>query len=110
MLVADDQKITQSLVFLGIYSLISLGLGLPFSLYYTFVIEERHGFNKQTLALFFTDLLKTIVLSTLIGGPMIAAFLYLIKYTGDQFFFYVWIFMFVFYYPGLLRKLGSVSS
>lgn len=36
-------------------------VGLPFSLYSTFVIEERHGFNKQTLGIFFADKVKTAV-------------------------------------------------
>lgn len=35
-------------------------LGLPFSLYSTFVIEQRHGFNKQTLALFVKDQIKSV--------------------------------------------------
>ena len=35
-------------------------LGLPFSLYGTFVVEQKHGFNKQTLGLFFLDILKSV--------------------------------------------------
>ena len=35
-------------------------LGLPFSLYGTFVVEQKHGFNKQTLGLFFLDIVKSV--------------------------------------------------
>lgn len=35
-------------------------LGLPFSLYSTFVVEQKHGFNKQTPGLFFMDVLKSV--------------------------------------------------
>lgn len=35
-------------------------LGLPFGLYGTFVVEQKHGFNKQTLGLFFLDILKSV--------------------------------------------------
>lgn len=35
-------------------------LGLPFSLYGTFVVEQKHGFNKQTPGLFFLDILKSV--------------------------------------------------
>ena len=39
-----------------------LVLGLPFGLYGTFVVEQKHGFNKQTLALFLMDQLKSVSL------------------------------------------------
>jgi len=55
------------------------------SLYETFVLEEKHGFNKTTPALFITDLLKTWALAFAIGGPFVAAFLYVFKWAGDHF-------------------------
>jgi STE24 endopeptidase len=68
---------------------------IPFSLYSTFVIEERHGFNKQTLFLFITDLIKEILLGIVIGAPVIAGLLKTIQWGGENFFYYVWLFMFV---------------
>jgi STE24 endopeptidase len=41
-------------------------------LYSTFEIEKKHGFNKQTLGLFFMDKLKGLVLTALFGGPFVA--------------------------------------
>ena len=40
-----------------------LVLGLPFGLYGTFVVEQKHGFNKQTLGLFLMDQLKSVSLA-----------------------------------------------
>ncbi len=90
------QQVYQSLAFVAAYSMISMATNLPFSLYYTFVIEQRHGFNKQTLGLFFSDMLKTILLGALFGAPLISAFIYLIKNTGANFFLYLWAFMCVY--------------
>jgi STE24 endopeptidase len=69
---------------------------LPFELYSTFQIERKHGFNKQTYSLFFSDKVKSLILSCVIGGPFVALLLKIIKMGGDYFYLYVWGFMFVF--------------
>ena len=66
-------------------------LDLPFSLYHTFVVEERFGFNRSTAAIFITDLLKSGVLLALIGGPMIALALWIMDTSGGNWWLYVWI-------------------
>jgi STE24 endopeptidase len=68
-------------------------IGLPFSLYRVFVIEERHGFNKQTLRLFFVDMLKGWFLMIIIGAPLLCLLLWLIQWGGQYFYIYVWIFL-----------------
>lgn len=70
-------------------------VALPFSLYSTFVIEERHGFNKQTLGLFFSDMIKGHLVGGAIGMPFLAGFLKIIKIGGANFFFYIWLFLYV---------------
>jgi len=75
------------------FSVISTILSLPASLYSTFVIEERHGFNKQTLKLFFSDMVKGYLLGGAIGMPVLAGFLKIIKISGENFYFYIWLFM-----------------
>ena len=50
-----------SVVFFLLDSLKDLVLGIPWSLYGTFVIEQRHGFNQSTKMLFFTDLVKQVL-------------------------------------------------
>lgn len=91
-----DYEIMITLGFLGIFMVYSTITTLPFDLYGTFVIEEKHGFNKQTLALFFTDLLKTTVLSVVLGAPVTAMFVWIIKWGGEHFYLYVWAFVFAF--------------
>lgn len=68
-------------------------LNLPISYYHHFVLEEAFGFNKQTISLWLTDKLKTLGLSFVFGVPIGAAFLKIIKATGDNFFLWIWLFM-----------------
>ncbi|KAF9917511.1 hypothetical protein BX616_000770 [Lobosporangium transversale] len=91
-----EYEITQSIMFFVVLSIISTVISLPFSLYSTFVIEERHGFNKQTLKLYFTDMIKGHLVAGAIGMPFLAGFLKIIKISGDNFYFYVWLFIVVF--------------
>lgn len=64
---------------------------MPFSLYSTFVVEEKHGFNKQTLSLYLVDTLKSQLVMAVLMFPFLSAFLWIIKSTGDKFYFYVWL-------------------
>jgi len=91
-----DDEIKISLIFLFLTTIIGLVTGLPFELYSTFNIEKKHGFNKQTLGLFFSDKVKSTLLTFLIGGPFVAALLKIIKWGGEYFYLYVWAFMFIF--------------
>jgi STE24 endopeptidase len=65
-------------------------LDLPFSLYHTFVIEERFGFNRSTLKVFIIDMLKNALLLAIIGAPMIALALWIMETSGGLWWFYVW--------------------
>uniref|UniRef100_A0A4W3JBB0 CAAX prenyl protease n=1 Tax=Callorhinchus milii TaxID=7868 RepID=A0A4W3JBB0_CALMI len=85
-------EITQSLAFLFLATLFSAVTGLPWSLYNTFVIEERHGFNQQTLGFFFKDALKKFAVTQCILLPVTSLLLYIIKIGGDYFFIYAWLF------------------
>lgn len=82
-------------LFLGIQVLSSL-VSIPLRYYSAFVLEEKFGFNKQTKKIFFTDIIKEQVLSVVIGAPVMAAFIKIIEYFGDSFFFYVWAAFFTF--------------
>jgi STE24 endopeptidase len=92
----QENEIKITLVFLLVTTLIGTLTALPFELYSTFQIEKKHGFNKQTLGLFFTDKAKSLVLTMVIGGPFVALLLQIIKLGGNYFYVYVWAFMFVF--------------
>ncbi len=64
--------ILQTLIFFGVLGLAALVLSIPFSYYDKFTIEEKYGFNKSTKGLFIIDLLKSILLSVVIGGAILA--------------------------------------
>lgn len=89
-------EIGTSLVFLGIVTVIGTITQLPFELYSTFSIEKKHGFNKQTLGLFFSDKVKSLFLTIVIGGPFVSLMLKIIEWGGDNFYLYLWAFMFTF--------------
>ena len=65
-------------------------LELPASLYRIFVIEERFGFNKMTLKLFVTDLLKSTAVMAALGIPLLLAVLWLMAAAGGYWWLYVW--------------------
>lgn len=99
-----ENEILVSLVFFGVLYLASDILSIPFSLYDTFVIEEKYGFNKTTPKLFISDKLKGYLLALILGGILITALLMLIRFMGRDFWLYFWlvitaftIFMNIFY-------------
>jgi STE24 endopeptidase len=63
---------------------------LPFSLYRTFSIEARFGFNKMTIVLFLSDLAKQALLSSALGLPLLILVLWLMRQMGELWWLYVW--------------------
>ena len=72
------------------FSLISSLIDLPSSIYSTFVIEEKFGFNKLTAKVFIIDMLKGAALSIVIGIPLIMLVLWLMESMGDFWWLYAW--------------------
>ena len=85
-----------SLLFFGLVFIASDILSLPFDYYSTFVIEAKYGFNKTTLATFFSDKLISYLLSLLVGGGLLLVFLWLIHFMGPNFWWQFWIIASVF--------------
>ena len=83
--------IAHGLAFIAGLAVLSSLLDLPFSLWRTFVIEERFGFNKMTLRLFLIDLAKGALLGAAIGLPLLAAVLWLMAKMGEAWCLYVWL-------------------
>ncbi|PID58880.1 peptidase M48 [candidate division KSB3 bacterium] len=83
--------LVNGLLYIGILMLLKSLVSLPFSIYETFVIEERFGFNNTTLKVFIIDLLKALALSILIGGPILAGALAFFQYAGSSAWLYCWI-------------------
>lgn len=96
--------ILSGLVFFGILMFASDLLTTPFSVYDTFVIEEKFGFNKTTVKTFILDKIKGWLLGAIIGGGLLALIIYIYQLTTSNFWFYAWlvistfsIFMVLFY-------------
>ena len=66
-------------------------IGLPTTVYRTFGIESRFGFNRMTLRLFVLDLIRHTVVAILLGVPLLLAVLWLMDKMGDHWWLYVWI-------------------
>ncbi|MDE2606666.1 MAG: M48 family metallopeptidase [Burkholderiales bacterium] len=80
----------QQLALLAAFAVISGLLETPFSLYTTFVVEERFGFNKLTWKLWFTDLAKSTLLGAAIGLPIAALILWLMGAAGPGWWLWAW--------------------
>uniref|UniRef100_A0AC35TIM8 CAAX prenyl protease n=1 Tax=Rhabditophanes sp. KR3021 TaxID=114890 RepID=A0AC35TIM8_9BILA len=88
-----ESEMTQALIFQFANSLVSFVAGLPLTYYDTFVVEEKHGFNKQTLPFFIKDKIKGLAVSFALMTPIMAAIIYIIENTGSYLFFYAWVFV-----------------
>ncbi len=89
----DLNNILTGLSFFLILTIISDLLSMPFSIYRTFIIEEKFGFNKTTIATYFSDKAKQYLLMIIIGGPVLGAILYFFENAGEWGWLYVWLFI-----------------
>jgi STE24 endopeptidase len=78
------------LIFFGILFFALDIINLPFSIYDTFVIEEKYGFNKITPKLFISDKIKGWLLSAIIGGGLLLLVVWFYRQTGTNFWLYAW--------------------
>lgn len=88
--------IVTGLVFFALLGVLSFILSTPFEYYFNFTIEEKHGFNKQTKKLFFMDKIKGLLVSVILGGPILALILYLMESSGTYWWVYTWFAVFGF--------------
>jgi len=79
-----------SLIFFGIIGFLSDIINIPFSLYETFVIEKRYGFNTMNIKTFITDHIKSWFIALLVGGPVLALITWFYYKTGNFFWLYAW--------------------
>lgn len=85
-----NSPILAGLALMAGFTLINSILTLPFSLYATFGIEARFGFNKTTPRLFVVDMIKSTLLGAAIGLPLLALVLWLMGQMGDAWWLWVW--------------------
>jgi STE24 endopeptidase len=88
-------EIASGLLFVGIMVIGMQIISLPFSIYSTFVIEEKFGFNRTTPKTFILDLLKGLIISIIIGGLILWMVLWFFGKMGGTAWLYIWIAMFL---------------
>jgi len=71
-------------------------LSMPFSLYNTFKIENKYGFNTMTVKLWISDFLKSLVISTTLASLLLFSAFYLIQWSQDYWWLWVWCFVFAY--------------
>ncbi|ELU39083.1 metalloendopeptidase [Rhizoctonia solani AG-1 IA] len=79
-----EYEITHSIAFGTVLFYLNTLPSLPVSLYSTFVLEEKHGFNKMTFGLYVADTLKGWAVGFAIGAPFMAAFLKIVDWAGQK--------------------------
>lgn len=106
---ANEYRYT--LLWLLILQWIDKPFDVAFDLYSNFVVESKHGFNKMTYGLFFSDLVKNELLTYVFGGTLIPVLISLIRRGGKHFYLYVWAavqgltFAFMWIYPNFIQPL-----
>jgi len=79
------------IIYIGVLVIFKAIISLPFSIYSTFVIEERFGFNKTTWSTFVKDMVKGLLLAVILGVPLLAGILAFFEYAGAGAWLYCWI-------------------
>jgi len=87
----NNGPVVSGLIYMAGLMLFKAFLSFPFSLYHTFVIEERFGFNQTTWSTFLMDLVKGLSLAILLGTPLLAGVLAFFEYAGTSAWWYCWI-------------------
>ena len=91
-----DGGIARGVAFVALLMVIASVIELPFDLYRTFGIEQRFGFNKMTIAMFFGDLAKQSAIGAALGLPLLFAVLWLMGQMGGMWWLYVWLLVMAF--------------
>lgn len=88
-----DSELIISLSFFGIIYFGNDLLSIPFSIYHTFIIEEKFGFNKTTKKTYIIDKLKSWLLTILFGGGILSFIIFQFQSVGQNFWIVAWIFI-----------------
>lgn len=86
----EFEAVINGLLYMGILALAYGVIMLPFSIYATFNIEQRYGFNRTTTGTFIADIVKGVVLGVILGAPLLAAILALFESVGQLAWVYCW--------------------
>ncbi|KAL3079715.1 hypothetical protein niasHS_013997 [Heterodera schachtii] len=109
-------EIWHSIVFIWVSSVVETLISLPFSYYHTFFIEQKHGFNNETVPFFFKDRAMKLGVSLALSSPVVALLVWIIRNGGPNFPIYAWlalsliIFLMMFVYPEFIAPLFDKYS
>ncbi|WP_299224678.1 M48 family metallopeptidase [uncultured Psychroserpens sp.] len=92
----SENPIGIALIFFGIIMIGSDIISMPFSIYKTFVIEEKFGFNTTTVKTFILDKIKGWLMMAIIGGSILALIIWFYQQTRETFWLYAWAIVIVF--------------
>lgn len=84
--------LTQGVLLIGLFGVVSSVLSLPMEWYHTFRLEARFGFNQTTMATFISDRIKGAILAMVIGVPLMYGVIYLMGIGGTLWWLWVWLF------------------
>jgi STE24 endopeptidase len=87
----SDSPIGQALLFFGLLAFAADLLSTPFSVYNTFVIEEKYGFNRTTIPTYISDKIKRWLLGAIIGGGLLSLIVLFFEAEPNYFWVYAWI-------------------
>ncbi len=86
-----ENAIVRSLLFFTVIFIANDLIMIPFQYYHTFVVEERFGFNKMTIKTFLLDNIKSILLSVIVGGGILALVIWIYSLTPTYFWLLAWL-------------------
>lgn len=92
----SSNTIVITLIFFGIILIGSDLINTPFSMYKTFVIEEKFGFNKTTKKTFVFDKIKGLLMTVVLGGGLLALIVWFYEFAGSNFWIYAWVVVAIF--------------
>ena len=111
-----ESELWLALAFFACIAMVSSIVSMPFSIYDTFVIEAKFGFNKTTPGTFILDAFKSLIMSVIIGGGLLAVIIFIYQATSTWFWLLAWILMSLFsifmaeFYSSLIVPLFNKQS
>lgn len=90
MALSSFNFVVAGLVFFALPAVVSAAIGLPFSYYHNFVLEEKYGFNTTTFKTWIFDLIKGVLISAILGGILLSALFLMVRYAGKAWWLWIW--------------------
>lgn len=88
--IAQINFLLAGLIFFAALGFVAATIGLPFDYYHSFVVEDRYGFNTKTIKIWFLDLLKSMLVTIVVGTFLLSAILLMLRYAGKTWWIWAW--------------------